>query len=126
MIKIDGINIYTKKMITCDNDLAGRIFVGREELKVRSIGHCTIQLVTETDVSAHVLNKNRMKKPLKRLLDTEDVLSVIPIETWTRMGFEKDDLIDSRIRLAAANKGALRVLGRTPIIALILGNAICG
>ena len=37
------------------------------------------------------------------------------------MGFDKDELIDSRIRLSAANKGALRVLGRTPIIALILG-----
>ena len=37
------------------------------------------------------------------------------------MGFNKDDLIDSRIRLSAANKGALRVLGRTPIKALNLG-----
>ena len=37
------------------------------------------------------------------------------------MGFDKDDLIDSRIRLSAAEKGALRVLGRTPMIALNLG-----
>ena len=49
-------------------------------------------------------------------------MSVIPIETWERMGFNKDDLLDSRIRLSAANKGALRVLGRTPIIALNLGD----
>ena len=35
--------------------------------------------------------------------------------------FDEDDLIDSRIRLSAANKGALRVLGTTPIIALNLG-----
>ena len=48
-------------------------------------------------------------------------MSVIPIETWERMGFNKGELIDSRIRLSAANKGALRVLGRTPIIALNLG-----
>ena len=48
-------------------------------------------------------------------------MSVKPIETWERKGFNKDDLIDSRIRLSAANKGALRVLGRTPIIALNLG-----
>ena len=48
-------------------------------------------------------------------------MSVIPVETWERMGFNKDDLIDSRIRLSTANKGALRVLGRTPIIALNLG-----
>ena len=48
-------------------------------------------------------------------------MSVIPIETWERLGFDKEDLIESRIRLSAANKGALRVLGRTPIIALNLG-----
>ena len=48
-------------------------------------------------------------------------MSVIPIETWERMGFDKDILVNSRIRLSAANKGALRVLGRTPIKALKLG-----
>ena len=37
------------------------------------------------------------------------------------MGLDKDDLIDTRIRLSAANKGTLRVLGRTPILALNLG-----
>ena len=74
MLNIDGINIYTKTMITCDEDLIGQIYVGKEELKVRS-----------------------------------------------KEGFNKIDLIDSRIRLSAANKGALRVLGRTPIIALNLG-----
>ena len=31
---IDGINIYTKTMITCDEDLAGQLYVGKEELKV--------------------------------------------------------------------------------------------
>ena len=48
-------------------------------------------------------------------------MSVISIGTWRRMGFDKDDLIDSRIRLSAENKGALRVIGKTPIIALNLG-----
>ena len=37
------------------------------------------------------------------------------------MGFNKDDLIDSRNRLSAANKGTLRVQGRTPIRAPNLG-----
>ena len=76
---------------------------------------------TEADVSAHVLDISGKKTHLRGLLDTGAVFSVIPIETWERMGFNKDDLIDSRIRLSAANKGALRVLGRTPIIALNLG-----
>ena len=126
MLNIDGINIYTKTMITCDEDLAGQIYVGKEELKVRSIGHCAMleedamHIGTEADVSAHVLDISAKKTQLRGLLDTGAVLSVIPIETWERMCFDKDDLIDSRIRLSAANKGALRVLGRIPIIALNL------
>ena len=37
---------------------------------------------------------------------------------WTLMGIDKDDLLDSRIRLSAAKKVALRVLGRTLMRAL--------
>ena len=127
MLNIDGINIYTKTLITCDEYLIGQIYVGKEELKVRSIGHCAMleedamHIGTEAEVSAHVLDISGKKTQLRGLLDTGAVLSVIPIETWERMGFNKNDLIDSRIRLSAANKGALRVLGRTPIIALNLG-----
>ena len=127
MLNIDGINIYTKTMITCDEDLIGQIYVGKEELKVRSIGHCAMleedamHIGTEADVTGHVLDISGKKTQLRGLLDTGAVLSVIPIETWERMVFNKIDLIDSRIRLSAANKGALRVLGRTPIIALNLG-----
>ena len=121
------INIYTKTMITCDEDLAGKIYVGKKELKERSIGHCamleedTMHIGTDADVSAHLIDINGKKTQLRGLLDTGVVLSVIPIETWEPMGFDKDDLKDSRIRLSAANKVALRVLGRTPIIALNLG-----
>ena len=127
MLNIDGINIYSKTMITCDEDLAGQIYVDKEELKVISIGHCamleedTMHIGTEVDVSANVLDISGKKTQLRGLLDMGAVLSVIPIETWERMGFDKDDLIDSRIRLSAANKRALRVLDRTPLIALNLG-----
>ena len=48
-------------------------------------------------------------------------MSVIQLETGKLIGFDKEGLIDSRIRLSAANKGALPVLGRSPIIALNLG-----
>ena len=37
MLNIDEINIYTKTIITCDEDLAGKIYVGKEELEVKSI-----------------------------------------------------------------------------------------
>ena len=85
--------------------------VGREELKVRLIGHCALleeddmHLETEADVSALVLEINGKKIPLTVLLDTGAVLSVIPLKTRRRMGFDKEDLIDSRIQLSAANKG---------------------
>ena len=88
MLNIDGINIYTKTMITCDEDLAGQIYVGREELKVRSIGHCAMleedamHIGTEADVSAHVHDISGKRTQLRGLLDTGAVLSVIPIETW--------------------------------------------
>ena len=81
---------------------------------------------TEADVSAHALDISGKKTQLRGLIDTRAVLSVITIALWKRMGFDRDDLIDSRIRLSAANKGALRVLGRTPKKALNLGNAIWG
>ena len=60
MLNIDGINVYTKTMITCDEDLAGQIYVVREELKVRPIGHCAMleddamHLGIEADVSARI------------------------------------------------------------------------
>ena len=76
---------------------------------------------TEADVSVHVLDISFKDTQLRGLHDTVAVLSVIPIETWERMVFDNDDLIDSRIRLSAANKGAMRVLGRTPMISLNLG-----
>ena len=99
MLNIDEINIYRKTMVTCDEDLTGQIYVGREELKVKSIAHCA----------------------MLGLLDTGAVLSVILIETWSKMAFDKDDMNESRMRLSAANKGALLVLGRTTILALSLG-----
>ena len=100
MLNTDGLNIYIKTMITCDENLAGQVYNGREELKVRSIGLCAsleedAMLGTDADVSAHVLDISGKKTQLSGLLDTGAVLSVIPIETWRRMGFDKDDPIDS-------------------------------
>ena len=84
MLSIVGKNIYTKTMITCDEYLAEQIYVGREELKVRSIGHCAMleedamHLETEADVSVHVLDIRGKKFQLRGLLDTGEVFSVIP------------------------------------------------
>ena len=61
-------------MITCDEDLARQIYVGREE--------DAMHIGTEADVSAHVLDLNGKRTQLRGLLDTGAVLSVIPIGTW--------------------------------------------
>ena len=62
-LNLDGINICTKAMIASDVDPMGQIYVGREELKVRSIGRRAMLEETKEDVSAHVLeiNKKRLR-----------------------------------------------------------------
>ena len=39
LMNVDGINIYTKAHVTDASDQAGRIYIGREALKVRTIRH---------------------------------------------------------------------------------------
>ena len=115
LMNMDGSNIYTKAHVTDASDQVGRIYIGQEELKVRRIGHNAmleqdaVLIGCEADLAAHV----------KGLLDTGGaVVSVMPISTWTDMGFDRSDLIPIIIRLAAANQGAIYVTGWTPIISL--------
>ena len=102
MLSVDGINIYTRTYVTTDDDQMGQIYLGEEELKVRRIGHDAM-----------------MAYP--GLLDTGAVVSVMPIKTWERMGFTREDLIPTNLRLAAANRGAIYVAGRAPIAVLRMG-----
>ena len=39
MLNLDGISIYTRTYVTTDSDQIGQIYLGKEELKVRRIGH---------------------------------------------------------------------------------------
>ena len=64
-----------------------------------------VHLGTEADVSAHVLDISGSKTQLRGLLDTGAVLSVIPIETWRKMGFDKDDWIDSQNTAIGGKQG---------------------
>ena len=120
LMNVDGINIYTKAHITDANDQVGRIYIGQEELKVRRIGH---NAMLEQD-AVHIGCEGRSGRTtfwtvqgrqlsVKGLLDTGAVVSVMPVKTWTDMGFERSDLIPTNIRLAAANQGAIYVAGRT-------------
>ena len=62
LINVDGINIYTKAHKTDASVQIGRIYIGREELKVRRIGHNAmleqdaVHIGWEADLAAHVLD----------------------------------------------------------------------
>ena len=62
LMKVDGINIFTKAHVTDASDQVCRIDIGQEELKVRRIGHNAmleqdaVHIGCETDLAAHVLD----------------------------------------------------------------------
>ena len=127
MLNVDGISIYTRTYVTTDSDQMGQISLGQEELKVRRIGHDVmmeqgaVHIVYEADVTAHLKDTNGKKIGVTRLLDTGAVVSTMPIKTWERVGFTREYLIPTNLRLAAANRGAIYVAGRTPITVLHMG-----
>ena len=127
MLNVDGIIIYTKTYVTTDSDQIGQIYLGEDELKSRRIGHDAmmekdaVHIGYEADVTAHLLDTNGKKIGNTGLLDTRAVVSVMPIKTWERMGFTRKDLIPTNLQLAAANRGAIYVAGRTPITVLRMG-----
>ena len=127
MLNVDGISIYTRTYVTTDSDQIGQIYLGEEDLKVRRIGHDAmmeqdaVHIGYEADVTAHLLDTNGKKIGVTGLLDTGAVVSVMPIKTWERMGFTREDLIPTNLRLAAANRGAIYVTGRTSITLLHMG-----
>ena len=128
MLNVGGINIYTRTYVTTDSDQIGQIYLGEEELKVRRIGHDAmmeqdvVHIGYEADRTAHLLDTNGKKNGDTGLLDTGAVVSVMPIKTWERMGFTREDLIPTNLRLAAANRGAIYVAGRTPLTVLPMGS----
>ena len=124
LMNVDGNNIYTKAHLTDASDQVGRIYIGREELKKRRIGHNAmleqdaVHIGCKTDLAAHVLDLQGRKLTVKGLLDTGAVVSVMPVSTWTVMGFDRSDLIPKNM---AANQGGIYVTGQTPIVSLQLG-----
>ena len=127
LMNVDGINIYTKAHVTDASDQVGRKYIGREEFILRRNGHNAIlehdavHIGCEADLAANALDVQGRQLSIKGLLDKGAVVSVMPVSTWTVMGFERSDLIPTNIRLAAANQGAIYVTGRTPIISVQLG-----
>ena len=72
-------------------------------------------------MTAHLLDTDGKKIGVKGLLDTGEVVRVMPIKTWERMGFTREDLIPTNLRLAAANRGVVYLAGKTPITVLHMG-----
>ena len=84
---MERIIIYTKTYVTTDNDPIGQIYLAREELKVRRIGHDVMieqnaaDIRYEADVTAYLLDIDGKKIGVTGFLDTEAVVSVMPIDT---------------------------------------------
>ena len=101
IFNVDGINIYTKAHVTVAADHVGRIYIGREELKVRRIGHNAmleqdaVHIGCEADMAAHVLDVHGRQLSVKGLLDNRAVVSVMPVSTWTDMNFDRSVLFQS-------------------------------
>ena len=127
MLNVDGISIYTKTYVTTDSDRIGQTYLGEEELKVCRIGRDAmmeqdpVHIGYEADVTAHLLDTNGKKIGVIGLLDTGSVLSVKPIKTWENMGFTREDLNPTNLRLAAANRGTIYVAETKPITVLHMG-----
>ena len=127
LLNVDGISIYTRNYVTTDSDQIGQIYLCEEEFKVRRIGHDAmmeqdaVHIGYKADVTAHLLDTNGKKIGVTGLLDTGAVVSLMPIKIWERMGFTREDLISTNLPLAAANRGAIYVAGRTPITVLHMG-----
>ena len=115
MLNVDGISIDTRTYVTTNSDQIGQIYLGQEELKVRRIGHDTmmeqdsVHIGYETDVTAHLLDTNGKKIGVTGLLDTGAVVSRMPVKTWERTGFTREDLTPKNLTLAEANRGAIYV-----------------
>ena len=127
MLNVNGTSIYTRTYVTTDSDQIGQIYLGKEELKDRRIGHDAmmeknaVHIGYKADVTAHLLDTNGKKIGVTGLLDAGAVVSVMPIKTWKRMDITREYLIPTNLRLAAANRGAIYVAGITPITVLHMG-----
>ena len=107
LMNVDGINIHTKNHVTNASDPLGRIYALREELKLQIVGHNArleqdaVHIGCEADLASHLFDQQGRQLSVKGLLDTGAVFSVMPISTWSDMGFDMSDLIPTNIRLAA-------------------------
>ena len=68
-----------------------------------------VRIGYEAYLAAHLLDVRGRQNSIKGLLDARVVVSVMPISKWIDMGFNRSDLIPTKISLAVANQGAIYV-----------------
>ena len=108
-------SIYTRSYVAKDSDQIGQIYLGQEELKVRRIGHeammeqDAVHKGYEEDVTAHLLETRGKKIGVTGIIDTGALISLMPVKFWERIGFAREDLTPTNVRLEAANRGAICV-----------------
>ena len=73
--------------MTDASDQVGRIYIGREDLKVRRTRHNAmleqdaVHIGCEADLAAHILDVQGRQLSVKGLLETGPVVSVMPVST---------------------------------------------
>ena len=127
MLNVDGISIYSRTYVTTVGGQRGQIYLGQGEFYFRRISHDdmmeqdAVHVGYEAEVTAHLLDTNRKKIGVTGLLDTGAVVSFMPVETWERRGFTREDSTPTNLTLAATNRRAFYVVGRTKITVLHMG-----
>ena len=107
MLYVDGISIYTKTYFSTDIDQIGQIYLGQKELKTRRIGHDAmveqdaVHIGYQADVTPHLLDSDGKNIEVTGVLDTVAVVTVMPIKTWERIIFTREDLIPTKLRFTA-------------------------
>ena len=66
-------------------------------------------------MAEHLLDTDGKKIGVTGLLDTGAVVSAMPIKTWERMGFAREDII------ATTSRGVIYIAAKTPITILQIG-----
>ena len=63
----------------------------------------------EEDMTAHLLETRGKKIGVTGIIDTGALISLMPVKFWERIGFAREDLTPTNVRLEAANRGAICV-----------------
>ena len=71
-----------------------------------------VRIGYEADVTANLLDTDGKKIRVTGFLAIGTVVSVMSTRTWERMGFTREELLPTNLRLAAANRRAIYLPGK--------------